>query len=150
MGTATLWRMIMLAWSYKNNLAIPQKEDKTDFVGGLSRLLKVGYSTNGYLVIEDLLNRREKVDKVMIFTDTQLWNSKGTRNSFEDSWNQYKSFHPSAKLYIFDLAGYGRQPLDIRQNDVYLIAGWSDKIFDVLNALEDKKSAVEMIKKVVL
>jgi DNA polymerase elongation subunit (family B) len=46
MGTATLWRMIMLAWSYKNNLAIPQKEDKTDFVGGLSRLLKVGYSTN--------------------------------------------------------------------------------------------------------
>lgn len=111
---------------------------------------EVGYSTNGYLVIEDLLNRREKVDKVMIFTDTQLWNSKGTRNSFEDSWNQYKSFHPNAKLYIFDLAGYGRQPLDIRQNDVYLIAGWSDKIFDVLNALEDKKSAVEMIKKVVL
>ncbi len=53
---------------------------------------EVGYSTNGYLVIEDLLNRREKVDKVMIFTDTQLWNSNGTRNSFEDSWNQYKSF----------------------------------------------------------
>jgi DNA polymerase elongation subunit (family B) len=46
MGTATLWRMIMLAWSFKNNLAIPAKEEKTDFVGGLSRLLKVGYSTN--------------------------------------------------------------------------------------------------------
>jgi len=36
----------MLAWSYKHKLAIPQKEEKTDFVGGLSRLLKVGYSTN--------------------------------------------------------------------------------------------------------
>jgi len=36
---------------------------------------EVGYSTNGYLVIEDLLNRREKVDKVMLFTDTQLWDS---------------------------------------------------------------------------
>jgi DNA polymerase elongation subunit (family B) len=45
MGTATIWRMIMLAFSYKHNLAIPQKEEKTDFVGGLSRLLKVGYST---------------------------------------------------------------------------------------------------------
>ncbi len=111
---------------------------------------EVGYSTNGYLVIEDLLNRREKIDKVMLFTDTQLWNSNGTRNSFEDSWNQYKRFHPEAKLYIFDLAGYGKQPLDIRKNDVYLVAGWSDKIFDVLNALEDRKSAVEMIKKVVL
>ena len=46
MGTATIWRQIMLAWSYKHNLAIPSKEEKTDFVGGLSRLLKVGYSKN--------------------------------------------------------------------------------------------------------
>ena len=46
MGTATLWKMLMLAWSYKFKLAIPKKQDKTDFVGGLSRLLKVGYSTN--------------------------------------------------------------------------------------------------------
>jgi len=45
MGTATLWKMIMLAWSYKYNLAIPEKQGKTDFVGGLSRLIKVGYST---------------------------------------------------------------------------------------------------------
>ena len=44
MGTATLWKMIMLAWSYKHKLAIPQKQDKRDFVGGLSRLLKTGYS----------------------------------------------------------------------------------------------------------
>jgi len=36
----------MLAWSYKHKLAIPKKEEKTDFVGGLSRLLKVGYSRN--------------------------------------------------------------------------------------------------------
>ena len=46
MGTATLWKMLMLAWSYKHNLAIPAKQSKTDFVGGLSRLLKVGYSKN--------------------------------------------------------------------------------------------------------
>jgi len=111
---------------------------------------EVGYSTNGYLVIEDLIKRREKVDKLMLFTDTQMWDSHGLKNSFEDSWNRYKTIAPNAKLYIFDLAGYGRQPLEVRKNDVYLIAGWSDKIFDVLNALEDQKSAVEMIKKVVL
>jgi len=46
MGTATLWKMLMLAWSYKYKLAIPKKQDKTEFVGGLSRLLKVGYSRN--------------------------------------------------------------------------------------------------------
>jgi DNA polymerase elongation subunit (family B) len=46
MGTATLWKMLMLAWSYKHNLSVPVKQTKTDFVGGLSRLLKVGYSKN--------------------------------------------------------------------------------------------------------
>lgn len=111
---------------------------------------EVGYSTNGYLVIEDLIRRKEKVDKVMLFTDTQLWDSNNNQNSFEYSWNQYKALAPNAKLYIFDLAGYGRQPIDIKRNDVYLIAGWSDKIFDVLNALEDQKSAIEIIQKVVL
>lgn len=111
---------------------------------------EVGYSTNGYLVIEDLIKRKETVDKVMLFTDTQMWDSNGRGNSFEDNWNRYKMIAPNAKLYIFDLAGYGRQPIDIKRNDVYLIAGWSDKIFDVLNALEDQKSAIEIIEKVVL
>ena len=46
MGTASIWRMLMMAWSYKHKLAIPQKQQKTEFVGGLSRLLKVGYSTD--------------------------------------------------------------------------------------------------------
>jgi DNA polymerase I len=46
MGTATLWKMLMCAWSYKHGLAVPAKESKTEFVGGLSRLLKVGYSKN--------------------------------------------------------------------------------------------------------
>ena len=46
MGTATIWKMVMLAWSYKNGLAIPAKKEKRNFVGGLSRLLRVGYSKN--------------------------------------------------------------------------------------------------------
>jgi DNA polymerase elongation subunit (family B) len=46
MGTATLWKLIMLAWSYENNLAIPAKDEKRPFTGGLSRLLNVGYAKN--------------------------------------------------------------------------------------------------------
>jgi DNA polymerase elongation subunit (family B) len=44
MGTAALWKMIMLAWSYENNLAIPISSPKRDYVGGLSRLLSIGFS----------------------------------------------------------------------------------------------------------
>jgi DNA polymerase I len=46
MGTATLWKIIMLAWSYENELAIPAKDEKRAITGGLSRLLNVGYSKN--------------------------------------------------------------------------------------------------------
>jgi DNA polymerase I len=46
MGTATLWKIIMLAWSYENNLAIPAKDEKRAITGGLSRLLNVGFSKN--------------------------------------------------------------------------------------------------------
>jgi DNA polymerase elongation subunit (family B) len=43
MGTAGIWKLIMLAWSYENNLAIPATSNNARFTGGLSRLLKTGY-----------------------------------------------------------------------------------------------------------
>ncbi len=61
MGTATLWKMLMLAWSYDKNLAIPQKQEKRPFVGGLSKLLTVGYS-------EDVL----KLDFSSLYPSIQL------------------------------------------------------------------------------
>lgn len=109
---------------------------------------EVGYSTNGYLVVDDLVHRKKIVDKVMIFTDCQLWDSNYKGNSLEKSWNNYKSLAPHAKLYLFDLAGYGKQPIDIKQNDVYLLAGWSDKVFDILSGIDNALSAVEQIHQV--
>lgn len=43
MGTAAVWKYIMLTWSYENNLAIPELIDTHSFTGGLSRLLVTGY-----------------------------------------------------------------------------------------------------------
>ena len=43
MGTAGIWKLIMLAWCYENNLAVPASTPNRRFTGGLSRLLKTGY-----------------------------------------------------------------------------------------------------------
>ena len=43
MGTAGIWKLIMLAWCYENELAVPSTGDNKRFTGGLSRLLKTGY-----------------------------------------------------------------------------------------------------------
>jgi len=111
---------------------------------------EVGYATNGYLVINYLINARIVMDKVMLFTDCQLWNNNNGNNHIEASWKQYKKIAPQAKLYLFDLAGYGNTPIKIQQNDVYMIAGWSDKVFEILNALENGQEVIQKIKEMQL
>lgn len=111
---------------------------------------EVGYATNGYKVIDDLRNRKVKMDKILIFTDCQMWNSEGTMSTIEHSWLAYKAFAPEAVLYLFDLAGLGQTPLRMVRNDVFLIAGWSDKVFDVLYAIEGGESVVGKIKAIEL
>lgn len=107
---------------------------------------EVGYSTNGYLVIHDLLQRNVVMDKVMLFTDCQLWNSNNNGNHIESLWKQYRyQCAPNAKLYLFDLAGYGQAPLQLRSDGVHLIAGWSDKIFDVLAAIDEGGVALDAV-----
>ena len=105
----------------------------------------VGYSTNGYKVINWLIDNNMMMDKVMMFTDMQMWDSSGNDNHIEASWKKYKRVAPNAKLYLFDLSGYGQLPLRLIEPDVYLIAGWSDRVFDVLSAIDRGNDALEVI-----
>ena len=112
---------------------------------------EVGYSTNGHLVLRELEQKGVKADKVMIFTDCQMWNSdEDSRDSMHTAWSSYKKFHPTAKLYLFDLSGYGDTPVSLMGGNVYLIAGWSDKVFDVLTAYDEGSTAVEHIQEIVI
>ena len=106
---------------------------------------KVGYSTNGYKVVDWLIEQKQVMDKVMMFTDMQMWDSTGRNSTFEKSWRRYKQLAPQAKLYLFDLGGYGQSPLRLVEPDVYLIAGWSDRVFDVLSAIDKGGDALSVI-----
>lgn len=46
MGTASIWNLLMTAWSFNNNIAIPESDEKVSFSGGLSRCFKKGYNEN--------------------------------------------------------------------------------------------------------
>ena len=43
MGTAGIWKLIMLAWCFENGLAVPASDSNKRFTGGLSRLIRTGY-----------------------------------------------------------------------------------------------------------
>lgn len=117
---------------------------------------EAGYSTNGYKVIEWLIANKVRMDKVMIFTDCQMWDSEHRKGWYcadkhiNDAWHRYKTEYPEAKLYLFDLAGYGQAPLDLVEPDVYLIAGWSEKVFEVMSAIDRDEDALSEIRKMVV
>ena len=125
-------------------VGLPKKNILANVQELYNRANEVGFATNGYLVVKDLLQKKKIVDKIMFFTDCQMWNSKGNE-TMAGMWKEYKKIAPNAKLYLFDLAGYGNTPLNVQRDDVYLIAGWSDKIFNVLNAVEEGMSAISQV-----
>jgi len=115
MGTATLWKMLMLAWSYKHGLAIPAKQGKTDFVGGLSRLLKVGYSKN--VLKLDFSSLYPSIQLVHdVFPDCDVTGAmKGMLKYFRDTRIKYKQL--SEEYYTTDpakSASYGNKQLPIK------------------------------------
>ena len=116
----------------------------------ISKCGEVGYSTNGYKVINCLIGNKRVIDKVMLFTDCELWDSYSGGDSLAKSWARYKRIAPNAKLYLFNLAGYGTNPIDMKRDDVFCISGWSDKVFDILAALEHGENAIDKIRRIVV
>ncbi len=115
MGTATLWKMIMSAWSYKHNLALPRKLEKRKFTGGLSRLVQVGYSKNVLkLDYSSLYPSIQLVHDVFPACDvtgamkSMLKYFRDTRIKYKNLASEYKSIDP--KLAI----SYDRKQLPIK------------------------------------
>jgi len=116
----------------------------------ITHAAELGSCTNGYKAINWLIHKKRVMDKVMIFTDCELWDSHLGANHLSESWERYKRMAPDAKLYVFNLAGYGTNPVSMKRGDVFCIAGWSDKVFDVLYALENGENAIDMIRRIVV
>ena len=115
MGTATLWKMIMAAWSYKHNLALPKKLEKRKFTGGLSRLVQVGFSKNVLkLDYSSLYPSIQLVHDVFPKCDvtgamkSMLKYFRDTRIKYKNLASEYKSIDP--KLAI----SYDRKQLPIK------------------------------------
>lgn len=106
---------------------------------------EVGHSTNGYLVLKDLIQTKTILDKVMIFSDMQLWNSGYGNEHIAKLWPEYRKMAPNARLYLFDLAGYGQAPLRVERDGVFFIAGWSEKVFETMENIENGAKALDEV-----
>jgi hypothetical protein len=88
----------------------------------------------------------KKYDRIIILSDMQGWvNDWRGESTPIRGFRDYKiRLGINPKIYSFDLNGYGT--LEFPENDVFCIAGWSDKIFDVMKIMEQDRNA--LIKKI--
>lgn len=100
-----------------------------------------GGGTDISLPIRYLLENRIKVDRIVYFSDneTQYWAggryyvcSKPTTQAVLDEYR--RTVNPNVWVHAVDMAGYGTTQVSDRK--VNLLAGWSEKIFDVLRLRE--------------
>lgn len=110
---------------------------------------EVGHSTNAWLAFDYLLEKKIKVDRVIMFSDMQCYDvvSRGfgyyASTSVAEKLAQYRSsVNPDCFFYSVDLAGYGTLQVPESDPKTCVIAGWSEKLLSYIPVFESDKSDV--------
>lgn len=103
---------------------------------------EVGHSTHAYLVVDDLIKRKEHAERLILFSDMQCYSSGSSRwgsgrVALADQVRTYREqVNPLFKVYSVDLAGYGTAQFNEHDLNTVLLAGWSDRILEFVTMLE--------------
>jgi len=140
---------------FGDRLETPKLDREKDIFGNYKIIDKVGNHIGGgtetgiFTMFKELIKERKLVDRIVIFSDSQVgtgcgWydDRTGRGNDFNKLFQEYKKISPKVKVYSVDLKGYGNSMF---QDDVYKLAGWSDKIFDLMSILEKGDGLVKYI-----
>lgn len=100
-----------------------------------------GGATYGHLVLQSLIKRKLFADRVIFLTDMVLYGSE----NFAELWTMYNQM-TNAKLYNVNLAGYGLTSVARNMPGSRNIAGWSDRIFEMINCLERGSDVIDEIR----
>ncbi|MFA5559351.1 MAG: TROVE domain-containing protein [Methanofastidiosum sp.] len=86
-------------------------------------------------------------DRIIILSDMQAWVHGGYgTNTPQEALKRYRSrTGANPNIWSFDLAGYGT--LQFPENKVYTLAGFSEKVFDIIPMIEegDKHALIKRI-----
>jgi hypothetical protein len=110
----------------------------------------VGNSTNGWKAIDYLRERGEPVERIVVFTDMQIWDNTPftARDSqtVKDTFDAYRDeVSADTALYLVDLAAYGDLVTPEGYENVYNISGWSEDILRFIKQAEKPNQIIEKI-----
>lgn len=98
----------------------------------------VGHGTNFHAIFSNI---KGSYDRIIILSDMCGWRTS-PYGGFDTKKQlaAYRYNNPKVKLYSYDLAGQGS--IQFPEEDVFVIAGFSEKVFDVMKLLEKNKEAL--------
>lgn len=91
--------------------------------------------TNFHAIFQEA---NQAYDRIIILSDMQGWMGYDAPTKSFAKYKQRLNCNP--KLFSFDLNGYGT--LQFPENNVYCLAGFSEKVFDLMKLLEEDRQAL--------
>lgn len=100
-------------------------------------------------MMQKLIKEKIKMDRIIIFSDCQVgtgcnwFGNKFRGNDFNKLFQEYKqNVNSNVITYSVDLRGYGNT---LFSDGVMTMSGWSNKIFDMMYALENGSTIMQEI-----
>ncbi len=111
---------------------------------------EVGNATNGWKVLEYLREEAIALDRVILFTDMQLWDATSglvsDDRTVREEFEAYReAIAPEVSLYVIDLAAYGGLVTPEGYENVYNISGWTETVLKFIGNAEAPRQVIETI-----
>ena len=98
-----------------------------------------------YEFMRKAVDMKKKIDNVIVFSDCQIGNGRGftswygmdsadRSDNFHELFKEFRKINPNANFIVCNLKQYGKTSVFDKSQRILNIAGWSDKIFDVITS----------------
>jgi len=110
-----------------------------------------GYGTDINAPLLKLIEEATYVDKIIIFTDMQIYNLSGN-GTLQSRIDQYKKeINPDVKILFWNLEGYGKSTSAPLSNSIMEVSGYSDNLLKVVAKMwENPDALIEEIERIEL
>lgn len=103
--------------------------------------IDVGGATYAHKVVEHMLLEQVRADRLVLLSDMQCYGTPAVSWTDAASLNERtkqfrKRVNPLLRVYSVDLAGYGNAQFPQGDINTALLAGWSDRIIELIATLE--------------
>lgn len=129
-----------IVFSNDSNYVTPNPLDSVSSI-----VNSIGFRNGGTNFSSIFEKANKRYDRIIILSDMQSWMGYYAPTRAFSSYKNITGADPH--IYSFDLNGYGS--MQFPERNVYSIAGFSDKVFDIMKLLEsDKNALINEIKKI--